>query len=105
MIAKIRAAVPAGLSDEHAATAMLAAKRNGIADTDRIGPVGLVGDTLWIGGTVPGFHTAVDLAQQAPPLRDALRDAQQFDQEQMQKQSQEQEQQQAQAAGAMKLMQ
>ncbi|WP_363797426.1 hypothetical protein ABU614_19750 [Lysobacter firmicutimachus] len=107
MIAKIRASVPAGLSDEHAAAAMLAAKRNGIPDAERIGPVGVAGDTLWIGRTVPGFHTAVDLAQQAPQLRDTLRDNQQFNQEQTQKQSQDQEQQrqQAQATGAMKLMQ
>ncbi|MEI2433612.1 peptidoglycan-binding protein, partial [Lysobacter yananisis] len=38
MIAKIRANAPDGLPDEHAAAAMLAAKRNGIQDADRLGP-------------------------------------------------------------------
>ncbi|QWP76104.1 peptidoglycan-binding protein [Lysobacter sp. K5869] len=96
MIAKIRANVPGGLSDEHAAAAMLAAKCNGIQDVDRLGPVALVGDTLWMGGKVEGFHTAIDVSQQAPPLQDTVRETEQFNYEQTQKQAQEQAQQQQQ---------
>ncbi|MGO1072976.1 peptidoglycan-binding protein [Lysobacter sp. CA199] len=91
MIAKIRAGATVGLSDEHAAAAMLAAKRNGILDADRIGPVAMVDETLWIERTVPGFHTAVNVAQPAPQLHDTLRDTQQFNHEQAQQQTQARE--------------
>ena len=96
MIAKIRANVPEGLSDEQAAAAMLTAKRNGIQDADRLGPVGVVGDTLWMGGKIEGFHTAFNVAQQAPTLQDTVRDTEHFNYEQVQKQAQEQAQQQQQ---------
>lgn len=96
MMEKIRAAVPGGLSDEHLAAAMLAAKRNGIQDADRLGPVAVVGDTLWMGGKVEGFHTAVNVAQQAPALQDTVRETAQFNYEQAQKLAQEQAQQQQQ---------
>lgn len=86
MMAKIRAAAPDSVSEEHIAAAMPAAKRNGILDADSLGPVGVVGSTLWMGRNVPGFHTGVDLAQPAPQLHDTLRDTLQFNQSQAQDQ-------------------
>lgn len=91
MIAKLHTGAGAGLSNEHLAAAMLAAKRNGIPDADRIGPVAVVDETLWGGRTVPGFHTAVNLGQPAPQLQDTLRDTQQFNQEQAKQQAQARE--------------
>ncbi|ALN59919.1 hypothetical protein RDV84_10290 [Lysobacter yananisis] len=91
MIAKIRASVPDGVTDEQLAAGVLAAKRNGIRDADNLGPVGVVGATLWMDRTVPGFHTGVNLAQPAPPLQDTLRDTLRFDQEQAQLRTQERE--------------
>lgn len=96
MMEKIRAAVPGGLSDEQAAAAMLSAKRNGIADADRLGTVAVVNDTLWMDRTVPGFHTAMSLSQQAPPLQETARETAQLNYEHSQKQAQEQAQQQQQ---------
>ncbi|QWP77435.1 type II toxin-antitoxin system VapC family toxin [Lysobacter sp. K5869] len=91
MMTKIRAHVPDSVTDEQVAAAMLAAKRNGIADADSLRPVGVANGTLWMDRAVPGFHTGVDLAQPAPSMQDTLRGAQQFDQQQAQKQAQERE--------------
>ncbi|BAV95803.1 hypothetical protein [Lysobacter enzymogenes] len=89
MMTKIRAHVSDIVTDEQVAAAMLAAKRNGIADADSLRPAGVVNGTLWMDRAVPGFHTGVNLAQPAPSMQDTLRGAQQFDQEQAQKQAQE----------------
>lgn len=89
MMEKIRAGAPAGLSDEHVAAAMLGAKRNGIPDADRLGPVVVVGDTLWVEKTVPGFHTPLSLTQQPPQLQETYRETQAVNQQYDQKQHQE----------------
>ncbi|MGO1068423.1 peptidoglycan-binding protein [Lysobacter sp. CA199] len=89
MMDKIRAGSPAGLSDEHVAAAMLGAKRNGIPDADRLGPVVVVGDTLWVEKTVPGFHTPLSLTQQPPQLQETYRETQAVNQQYDQKQQQE----------------
>ncbi|MET4728848.1 hypothetical protein ABIE09_002660 [Lysobacter enzymogenes] len=91
MMTKIRAHVSDTVTDEQVAAAMLAAKRNGIADADSLRPTGVVDGTLWMDRAVPGFHTGVNLAQPAPSMQDTLRGARQFDQEQAQKQAQEKE--------------
>lgn len=94
MMTKIRGKVPDSVTDEHVAAAMLAAKRNGIGDADSLGPIGVVNDALWMDRTVPGFHTGVNLAQQAPRLQDTLRETLQFNQEPAQSPTQAREQQQ-----------
>lgn len=81
MFAKIRAGAPPEVADETVAAAMLAAKRNGIPDAERIGPVGVANGVLWVGGTVPGFHTGLSLAERAPPMQDTLREVQAFNQQ------------------------
>ncbi|QWF15409.1 peptidoglycan-binding domain-containing protein [Lysobacter capsici] len=81
MFAKIRAGTLAGVSDETVAWAMLAAKRIGIADADRLGPVGIADGKLWVGGTVPGYHTGVSIIDPPPAMQDTLRETQAFNQQ------------------------
>ncbi|MGO4776524.1 hypothetical protein AB4084_13630, partial [Lysobacter sp. 2RAB21] len=78
MFAKIRAGAPGTVSDETVAWAMLAAKRNGIPDADRVGPVGVAEGKLWVGGTVPGYHTGVSATEPPPAMQDTLRETQAF---------------------------
>ncbi len=89
MFGKVRAGAPATVPDEYVAAAVLAAKRNGIADADSIGPVGVANGKLWLGAQTPGFHTGVSLSEPAPALQDALREAQAFNQQREQKQAQD----------------
>ncbi|MBT2747131.1 MULTISPECIES: peptidoglycan-binding domain-containing protein [unclassified Lysobacter] len=78
MFAKIRAGAAGAVSDETVAWAMLAAKRNGIPDADRVGPIGVADGMLWVGGTVPGYHTGVSATQPPPAMQDTLRETQAF---------------------------
>jgi peptidoglycan hydrolase-like protein with peptidoglycan-binding domain len=80
MFAKIRAGAAGTVSDETVAWAMLAAKRNGIPDADRVGPVGIAEGKLWVGGTVPGYHTGVSATEPPPAMLDTLRETQVFNQ-------------------------
>jgi hypothetical protein len=89
MFAKIRGNVSADIPDETVAAAMLAAKRNGIADAESIGPVGAANGKLWVGAHTPGFHIGVSLAEPAPPMQDTLREAQSFNQQRDRQLSQE----------------
>ncbi|MEI2454555.1 peptidoglycan-binding protein [Lysobacter firmicutimachus] len=92
MMAKIREGSPNGISNEHLAAAMLAAKRNEIPDAGSIKLVAVVGDTLWIEKNTPGFHTpAATLSQQAPSLENTLRETQTFNEQQAQQQAQARE--------------
>ncbi|MFD1295506.1 hypothetical protein ACFQ4Q_02535 [Lysobacter gummosus] len=70
---------------------MLAARRNGLPDADRLEPIAVVGDTLWMDRALPGFGTAGDVVQQTPPLQDTLRDTQPFNQGQAPKEVQAEE--------------
>lgn len=80
MYAKIRAGAPAGVSDEHVAALLLAAKRNGVQTADEIKLVVVAGDKLWLDRTTPGFHTGVELDRPAPALHETARDTQAFNQ-------------------------
>jgi hypothetical protein len=81
MFAKIREGIPASVSDDHVAQAMLAAKRDGIADANKINQVAMVGDKLWVEGTVPGHRAAVDVSQPAPALQETAEQSQSFNQQ------------------------
>nr|WP_251044390.1 MULTISPECIES: peptidoglycan-binding protein [unclassified Lysobacter] len=81
MFAKIRGNVSADVPDETVAAAMLAAKRNGIADAESIGPVGVANGKLWVGAHTPGFHTGVSATGPAPSMQDTLRETQSFNQQ------------------------
>ncbi|MBT2746631.1 peptidoglycan-binding domain-containing protein [Lysobacter sp. ISL-50] len=81
MFAKIRGNVSADVPDETVAAAMLAAKRNGIADAESIGPVGVANGKLWVGAHTPGFHTGVSTTGPAPSMQDTLRETQSFNQQ------------------------
>lgn len=81
MFAKIREGIPATVSDDHVAQATLAAKRDGITDASKINQVAMVGDKLWVEGTVPGHRAAVDVSQPAPALQETAQQSQSFNQQ------------------------
>jgi peptidoglycan hydrolase-like protein with peptidoglycan-binding domain len=85
MFDKIRTGSPAHVTDEKVAQAVLAAKQNGITDAERIGPIGVSQDKLWIGGVTPGYHTGVSLSEPSPPMRDTLREVHALNEQQAQK--------------------
>lgn len=89
MFAKIRAGVPADVPDETVAKAMLEAKRNGIADADRIDKAAVVDGKLWVAGSIPGFHAGVSTQERAPALQDTLRETQAFNQQRDERLAQE----------------
>jgi len=80
MFAKIREGIPASVSDDHVAQAVLAAKRDGMIDASKINQVAMVGDKLWVEGTIPGYRAAVDVSQQAPQLQETVMHAKTFNQ-------------------------
>ncbi|USJ01646.1 hypothetical protein MUG10_05525 [Xanthomonas prunicola] len=81
MFARIRQDAPAHVGDAHVAQAMLDAKRNGITDAGKIDRVAMVGDTMWVAGTTPGFRAATDISQQPAPMHDTLQQAQALNQQ------------------------
>ncbi|MFD1296440.1 peptidoglycan-binding protein [Lysobacter gummosus] len=88
MFDKIRNGAP-GVSDETVVLAMLEAKRNGIPDADRTGPVGVANGTLWVGSVTPGYRAGVPENGPTPPIQDTLRETQTVNQQYDQKQQQE----------------
>lgn len=73
MFARIRKEVPAQIDDGVVLNAMLEVKRDGTAmDAGQIGMVAVVGDKLWVAGTIPGFRTAVDVTAPVPEVPDLL---------------------------------
>ncbi len=91
MFRKIRDGVPEGVSDEAVASAMHAAKQDGMTKPESIANIGMVGDQLWIGGVTPGYRAMVDTAQQMPPLQETFSAAAKLD-SQVQAQTAEQTQ-------------
>lgn len=89
MFDKIRAATPAHLSDDVVASALHAAKKDGVPDASRIASVEMVGERLAVNGTTPGFRSAVDVSQPQPPLRETARETLDFNQQQVLAQQQE----------------
>lgn len=78
---RIRQDVPAHISDDHIGVAMLAAKRDGLHEADKVGRVGMAGDQLWVVGTTPGFRSATDVTGQVPALADSVQQAQLLNQQ------------------------
>ncbi len=102
MFARIREGVPGHIADDVVAHAMLQAKKDGIADADKIERVAMVGDKLWIAGTTPGFRVAMDVSSPPPDLPDTLQRNQDLNQQREQQLAMEaaqREQQQAQGRG------
>lgn len=89
MFAKIRGGVPADVTDETVARAMLEAKLAGIPDAERIDKVAVVDGKLWVAGTTPGFHAGVSTAEPAPAMQDTLRETQAYNQQRDERLAQE----------------
>lgn len=81
MFRKIREGVPVGVSDEAVASAMHAAKHDGMTKPESIANIGMVGDQLWIGGSTPGYRAMVDTSQQMPSLHETVNATAQLDQQ------------------------
>lgn len=91
MFERLREQAPANLSEDTLGRALHAAKSAGIERPDQIASARLSGDRLWVEGTTPGFHAAVDVAGKGPGLRE-LAQATQPTQAQPEQQAREQEQ-------------
>lgn len=89
MFAKIRGGVPADVTDETVAKAMLEAKLAGIPDAERIDKVAVVDGKLWVAGTTPGFHAGVSATEPAPAIQDTLRETQAYNQQRDERLAQE----------------
>ncbi|MGO1002760.1 zeta toxin family protein [Lysobacter sp. CA196] len=89
MFAKIREGVPANVTDETVAKAMLEAKLNGIPDAERIDKAAVVDGKLWVAGTTPGFYAGVSAVEQAPAMQETLRETQAFNQQRDERLAQE----------------
>ncbi|WP_159095457.1 XVIPCD domain-containing protein [Stenotrophomonas sp. YAU14A_MKIMI4_1] len=81
MFARIRQGVPGHVGDDHVMRALYDAKKADMASPDRIGQVMMAGDTICIAGTVPGFRSMTDVAQNAPPLKETAEQLQSFNQQ------------------------
>lgn len=73
--------MPATLSDDTVAAAVLAARRSGIDHAGQFDRAIIAGDRLWVVGTVPGFRAAVDLDTPAPPAHESARALQALEQD------------------------
>ncbi|MGJ7901691.1 zeta toxin family protein [Lysobacter sp. 1R34A] len=89
MFAMIRGGVPADVTDETVARAMLEAKLAGIPDAERIDKVAVVDGKLWVAGTTPGFHAGVSATEPAPAMQDTLRETQAYNQQRDERLAQE----------------
>ncbi|BAV96235.1 DUF6973 domain-containing protein [Lysobacter enzymogenes] len=65
---KLRSGLPAQVSDEKVAEAVLATKRAGMHEPSDIGKVALQNDQIFIAGRTPGFHAQVDAGKPAPDM-------------------------------------
>ncbi|QWP78466.1 hypothetical protein J5226_08775 [Lysobacter sp. K5869] len=91
MFERLREQAPANLSEDTLGRALHAAKAAGIERPDQIASARVSGERLWVEGTTPGFHAAVNVAGNGPGLRE-LAQAQQPAQQETQQQAQQQEQ-------------
>lgn len=82
MFDRIRGATPAHISDDVVASALYAAKKNGVDGPDKIASVGMIGNCLWVSGTIPGFRGDVDVSQPSPSLRETAQQTLAFNQQQ-----------------------
>ena len=65
---KLRSGLPAQVSDEKVAEAVLATKRAGMHEPSDIGKVALQNDQIFIAGRTPGFHAQVDAGKPATDM-------------------------------------
>lgn len=72
----IHSKLPQGTSDAVAMHATVEAKRAGIVDINQLRSVTVQDGNAWIVGNTPGFRAKVDLAAEAPPVQESLRQSQ-----------------------------
>ncbi len=84
----IHSKLPEGTSDAVAMHATVEAKRAGIVDVDQLRSVTVQDGNAWIVGNTPGFRAKVDLAAEAPPAQESLRQSQALDSQRSQEMAQ-----------------
>jgi hypothetical protein len=79
----LRDKLPASVTDNSVAHAMLLAKQEGMTEPSKVNPaeIALVDGKVWIGGKTPGFSVGTDPAQ-SPPMDQVAKDLQTFQQTQ-----------------------
>jgi len=93
---KLRGGLPAQVSDEKVAEAVLATKRAGMHEASDIGKVALQNDQIFIAGRTPGFHAQLDAGKPAPEMSgtvqqlDSHNRAEAYEQKNQQQQQQQQ---------------
>ncbi|MCC8475650.1 hypothetical protein LN458_16840 [Xanthomonas arboricola] len=84
----IHSKLPEGTSDAVAMHATVEAKRAGIVDVDQLRSVTVQDGNAWIVGNTPGFRAKVDLAAEAHPAQESLRQSQALDSQRSQEMAQ-----------------
>ncbi|MBV6849377.1 DUF6792 domain-containing protein [Xanthomonas euvesicatoria] len=84
----IHSKLPEGTSDAVAMHATVEAKRAGIVNVDQLRSVTVHDGNAWIVGNTPGFRAKVDLAAEAPPVQESLRQSQALDTQRSQEMNQ-----------------
>jgi len=72
MFDRLRADLPAGVTDSKVAEAVVAARAQGIPDSRSIGQASVHSERLFVEGTTPGFRSVTDLSTPAPPMAASL---------------------------------
>lgn len=93
---KLRSGLPAQVTDEKVAEAVLATRRAGMHEPSDIGKVALQNDQIFIAGRTPGFHAQVDAGKPAPDMSGTVQQlnshnrAEAYEQKNQQQQQQQQ---------------
>lgn len=90
MFERLREQAPAHLPEDVLGRALAATKAAGIERPDQIASARLSGERLWVEGTTPGFHAAVEVSGNGPGLRELAQTPQPAQAQQEQQSQQEQ---------------
>lgn len=96
MYDKLRSGLPAQVSDEKVAEAVLAAKRGGMREPSDIGKVALQDGQIFIAGSTPGFRAQVDAGKPATDMGGTVQQLDSHNRTEAYEQKQQQQQQQQQ---------
>ena len=81
MFARIRQDMPGHIGDDKVMRALHDARRADISGADKIGQVMIAGDRICIAGTISGFRSMTEVAQNTPPLHETVEQVQSLNQQ------------------------
>ncbi|HBS56821.1 MAG TPA: hypothetical protein DEA38_13990 [Stenotrophomonas sp.] len=79
---KIRSGTPPHISDDVVATALFAAKKDGMTDVSSIGSIQMMDDRLAVLGACAGYRAITDVSQKHPPMQETTGHVQALNQQQ-----------------------